>query len=233
MTPEDRKRCIILVPFHHYIEARCDVALRALEARGYRVQRSGGGAAIDRVRSELATHALEEDIDEILWIDADMAFEPDAVDSLRAHGLPLIGGLYARRGQRGFSSQLLQEQNELALGDPGGLIEARYLATGFLLTHRRVYEDIARKFDLPLCNASFKSPAVPYFLPMVRRDEKAGWWYLSEDWSFCERAIQAGYKPMLDTSIRLWHIGNYRYGWEDVATPIARVPGLRMKLERG
>ena len=41
------------------------------------------------------------------------------------------------------------------------------------------------------------------------------YWYLSEDYSFCERARQCGYKIMEDTSIRLWHIGHYAYGWED------------------
>ena len=42
-----------------------------------------------------------------------------------------------------------------------------------------------------------------------------GYWYLGEDYSFCERARQCGYKIMADTSIRLWHIGEYAYGWED------------------
>ena len=43
----------------------------------------------------------------------------------------------------------------------------------------------------------------------------AGPWYLAEDYAFCERARQCGYKIMADTSIRLWHIGEYAYGWED------------------
>ena len=34
-------------------------------------------------------------------------------------------------------------------------------------------------------------------------------------YAFCERARQCGYKIMADTSIRLWHIGEYAYGWED------------------
>lgn len=38
---------------------------------------------------------------------------------------------------------------------------------------------------------------------------------MGEDYAFCERARQCGYKIMADTSIRLWHIGEYAYGWED------------------
>jgi hypothetical protein len=40
-------------------------------------------------------------------------------------------------------------------------------------------------------------------------------WYLPEDYAFCERARQCGYKIMADTTIRLWHHGSYGYSWED------------------
>jgi hypothetical protein len=228
-----RSRCIVLVPFFQYIEPQCERALRGLEALGYRVERSGGSAGIDRVRSELATRALAEGCDEIMWIDADMGFEPEGVDRLRAHGMPLVGGLYSRRGPRGFTCLFPSGTTSIAMGQAGGLVEVRYLATGFLLTHRRVFEDIARKFDLPVCNEALGAPSVPYFLPIVQQDAEQGWRHLSEDWSFCERALGAGYKPMVDTSIRLWHIGSYGYGWEDVAAPLVRLPSIKLNLSKG
>jgi hypothetical protein len=229
----DRSGCVVLVPFHQYIEPACEQGLRGLEALGYRVVRVGGAAGIDRVRSQLATRALAEGAGQLMWIDADMGFEPDAVDRLRAHGLPLVGGLYARRGSATFTSVFPPGTAEMTLGQAGGLVEARYLATGFLLTDRRVYADVARTFDLPVCNEKLEAPCVPYFLPMVRKDPEIGFWYMSEDWSFCERAIRAGYRPMIDTSIRLWHIGSYRYGWEDVASPQVRHPSIKIKVDKG
>jgi predicted O-methyltransferase YrrM len=42
-----------------------------------------------------------------------------------------------------------------------------------------------------------------------------GHWYLAEDYAFCERVRACGYHIFADTTIRLWHIGTYRYGWED------------------
>ena len=48
--------------------------------------------------------------------------------------------------------------------------------------------------------------------------ESGGRWELSEDYSFCERARQAGFTVMADTRIRLWHVGTYRYGWEDAGS---------------
>jgi len=70
------------------------------------------------------------------------------------------------------------------------------------------------RLQLPVCNERFGHPTIPFFLPMLRPIDD-GYWYLAEDYAFCQRALECGYKIYADTSIRLWHIGNYRYGWED------------------
>jgi hypothetical protein len=228
----DRGQCIVLVPHRDSIDSECETSLRGLEALGYPVRRSDASAAIDRTRSEMATQALADGYEELLWVDSDISFDPEAVDRLRSHGLPLVGGLFAKRGIANFGCRFLPGTVELTLGEGGAPAEVRYLGTAFLLAHRRVYEDIARLFDLPLCNAGSDAPAVPYFLPMVIRDPELGFWYLSEAWSFCERARQAGHKVMVDTAIRLWHYGRYGYGWEDVGAPRQRVPSVKAKFAR-
>jgi hypothetical protein len=228
---EDRSRCIVLVPHRESIDTACETSLRGLEALGYAVRRCDASAAIDRTRSEMATRALSDGYDELMWIDSDISFEPDAVDRLRSHGLPLVGGLFAKRGAAQFGCRFWPDTPELTLGEGGGPAEVRYLGTAFLLTHRRVYEDIARVFALPVCNdLPGESPAVPYFLPMVIPDPQLGFWYLSEAWSFCERARQSGHQVMLDTAIRLWHYGRYGYGWEDVGAPRQRVKSAKVRF---
>ena len=226
-----RDRCLVLVPYRGHVEPACEEGLRELESRGYAVRRVDSSAAIDRARSELATQALAEGFEELMWIDSDIAFEPDAVERLRSHDLPLVAGLFAKRGVRQFGCAFLEDTEEVVLGEGGGPIEVRYIGTAFLLTRRRVYEDVARAFDLPVCNARVV-PAVPYFLPMVVRQPDGGFWYLSEAWSFCERARQAGYKVMIDTAIRLLHLGRYGYGWEDVGAPIARTKSATLRLPK-
>jgi len=47
---------------------------------------------------------------------------------------------------------------------------------------------------------------------------------LNEDYAFCERARQAGHRIMVDTTVRLWHVGNYRYSWEDAGSDKQRFP---------
>ena len=67
-----------------------------------------------------------------------------------------------------------------------------------------------------VCNERFGRPLIPFFQPAVRADDD-GSWYLAEDWAFCDRSRHCGYPMMADTTIRVWHLGTYAYGWEDVA----------------
>jgi hypothetical protein len=97
-SAERRVNCAVLVPATWYIEPDCDDALRELEHRGYAVKRMHGASPVDHARSMLATVAVEQGFDETLWVDADTGFDPDAVERLRSHNLPIVAGLYSRRG---------------------------------------------------------------------------------------------------------------------------------------
>ena len=103
-----------------------------------------------------------------------------------------------------------------------------YGGTGFMHVRREVYETIQRQLALPVCNTKFARPLVPYFQPMVREFE-GGHWYLADDFSFCERARQCGYKIMADASIRLWHLGEHAYGWEDAGLPWPRYESFKFE----
>src|SRR6267378_2130128 len=105
-SPANNSRCVILVPANYGIEPECERSLVQLERRGYPVWRVPGFANIDQCRNEMATQALKRGFEEIFWIDSDIAFEPDAVDRLRAHDLPLVSGIYPKKGQRSLASRL-------------------------------------------------------------------------------------------------------------------------------
>lgn len=213
-------QCVILMPVGNHLDPRIDAAVAELARRGYAIRKAYGGSAIDRVRNQLATDALAEGFAETFWIDSDLLFHPDSVDQLRAHQLPLCSGLYAQKGVASFASHLLPGTRELKFGSQGGLAEILYAAAGFLHVRRAVYETIERVCELPRCNTRFQKPLIPYFLPMIIHDELSptthpnARWYLTEDFSFSERARRAGFNIMADTSIRLGHIGNYEYGWD-------------------
>ena len=119
-----------------------------------------------------------------------------------------------RKDRREFASRLLEGTTKITFGQEGGVMEIMYAATGFLLTQRKVYDDIQRNWGLPTCNEQFGRPMVPYFMPLVTPTEQ-GPWYLADDYAFSHRARAAGYKIFADTTIRLGHIGRYSYSWED------------------
>jgi len=212
--PMDPRRCVILVPFASYITPPCERALVELERRGYPVRRVGGYAAIDQGRNQMATDALLDGYEETMWIDGDIDFHPDAVDRLRSHGLPMVCGAYPQKGRRALGCHMPPGVREITFGREGGLVEILYAGAGFLLVRREVYLAVQQRLRLPMCNERFRKPMAPFFHPMLHPCDD-GHWYLAEDYAFCERARQCGYRIMADTTIRLWHLGTHAYGWED------------------
>ncbi|MFI5720797.1 hypothetical protein [Nocardia sp. NPDC051750] len=214
----DPSRCVVLVPVGSHIENGCEDGLRKLERRGYTVWRRFGSSAIDQARSQLATDALAAGFEELMWIDSDIGFHPDAVDMLREHDLPVVSGVYAKKNARAIAVYKLPESESFVFGEGGGLTELRYAATGFLHTRRFVYEKIVEQEQLPVCNLRFDQPIVPYFLPMLLPEDDGNHWYLGEDFAFCERVRRSGFDLYADTRIRLEHFGIYGFTWEDAGS---------------
>jgi hypothetical protein len=204
--------------------------LYELQRRGYQVRRVYGQSAIDQARNRMATDALRDGFQETMWIDADIAFDPDDVERLRRHQLPIVSGLYPQKGSRVLASFLLPGTTELIFGQGGGLVEILYAAAGFLLVQKQVYTKIQEGFALPTCNQRFGRPTIPFFEPSIVPDEY-GNWYLAEDFAFSERARQCGFKIYADTTIRLGHIGTYTYTWEDAGSSKPRHATYRLRLQ--
>lgn len=228
----DPKKCVVLVPVAGHVEPECDEALRSLEARGYQVRRVRGYAAIDQGRNQMATDALADGFEELLWIDADIAFHPDDVERLRAHRLPVVCGIYPKKGMRAISCHVMPGTDGLVFGEAGGLAEVLYAATGFLLVRRQVFLDMQQRLSLPLCNEKFGRPMLPFFLPTLY-EEPEGHWYLAEDYAFSKRARDCGYQLWADTRIRLKHIGAYGFSWEDAGLQLQRFSTFHLHLSGG
>ena len=227
----DPARCVILVPYGHHIEPACDDALRLLERRGYTVRRVRGYSAIDQGRNQIATNALRDGFEELMWIDSDVSFDSGAVERLRSHGLPITCGVYPKKGPRSFACNFPAETESVVFGDGGGLVEIPYAGAGFLHTRREVYRVIQERLGLPTCNEVFGPSMVPFFQPMVVPDGP-GNWYLAEDYSFCRRARDCGYRILADTTFRLRHIGPYAYSWEDAGGERQRYVSFHFRTTR-
>ena len=233
-------KCVILVPAFGQPTGKCDAGLRQLEKKGYPVRRVRGFSAVDQGRNQMASDALNEGFAETIWIDTDIGFDAEAVDRLRSHKLPIVTGIYPQPGARSLACELLPQTEKIIFGEEGGLMEVKYSGAGFLYVRRDAYEAIRDKLKLPLCNTRFGRGNWPFFQPYWieeqesadgRTAEAVNHRYLTDDFAFCERARQAGLKIMADTTIRLWRVGSYGFGWEDAGTDPERFDTYHFHVE--
>jgi len=208
----------ILVPYSNRIEHNTDYELRRCEFNGIDVKRIPGYSAIDQARNRIIYDALQEGYEGFLWIDSDIDFKYEDVLKIKSRNVDLIGGAYSFKGYPQLTIQLFDNQNVIFDCENGGIVEVQAVATGFMYTTAYLYKVMQEKLELELCNTSFDAPQIPFYHPNVWSYDNQHY-YLGEDFSFCFRARQAGFKVFLDTSIKLGHIGSYTYKWEDVTNP--------------
>jgi hypothetical protein len=145
-------------------------------------------------------------------------------------GQKIVGGYYFwRGGAKNFNeSGSIFERKKGGSWDiefklrPDNYIYTNKISTGFLLTHRSVYEKIMEEFpdleyDTPR-NVPDKS-TFAFYLPMVTKekdiDDKDFSFYRSEDYAFSWRAEQVGFKPCLNMNLLLGHMGTHIFSWFD------------------
>jgi hypothetical protein len=226
-----RARSVVLVPHLSGVEAPCERGLRDLELAGVRVLRRQGSSQIDLARSEMASDALHDGHEAILFIDADIGF--DAADALRLleRPEPVVSGVYAKKGPRELASTFAEGTKNIMFGpDAPGLYPLRYAATGFLRIRAEALRRMIELLKLPLCNTQWGRGVWPFFLPFILPQEGGKFHYLGEDWSFSHRLLQIGITAMADTTIRLDHYGPYAFSWEDVGAEKQRFRTYNLSL---
>lgn len=213
-----RSKAVVLVPHLGGIEPACEDALREIELAGVRVVRRQGSSQIDLARNEMISAALHDGCESMLFIDADLGFDPaDALRFLDRPDPPVLSGVYAKKGPREVASAFHEGITNILFGpDAPGLYPLKYAATGFLRIRAEVLRTMIDRLGLPLCNTQWGEGSWPFFMPVIVPQPDGQFHYLGEDWAFSHRLAQIGVVPMADTSIRLFHYGPYGYSWEEV-----------------
>lgn len=161
-------------------------------------------ANVSAARNTLTQRFLDRpDGDWLLWVDADMQWEPDAIEQLLAAAdpetRPIVGGLCFGMSKGGLFPTIYQwaeidgQFTTVRVRDYPRDALVRCAATGaaFLLIHRRVLESMtARQFDR----------AFPYFQESSGNGAPVG-----EDLTFCIRAGILGFPVHVLTGVRIGH----------------------------
>lgn len=146
----------------------------------------------------------------LMWIDADIKWEPDHVFRMALYNAGVVCGLYPMKG-----IPVRYVLNALPNGQRhGSLMEVSTAGNGFMLIKREVIENLIAampetKYKDSLNLGSQYEPFM-YALFDTMIDEHG--YYLSEDWTFCKRVRDKLKVPIwVDTDIKLDHNGTYNF----------------------
>lgn len=173
-------------------------------------------ALVCRSRSKTATSfLLDSDADVHVSIDGDVIFEPWQVAQIARQAVEhgMVGGLYITRSRADARpTSIFEPGTTITFGSDPTPQPVRWLASGFVATSRRVMEAVAG--TLPLCHPDEPWRFYPMYQPYVFEGPR-GPIYLSEDFAFVQRAIEAGFTPHIAPNIRIYHYGGHPFSLED------------------
>ena len=174
---------------------------------------------IPRARNTCAAEFLKQDWDKLLFIDADLSWEPEQALALIRSEEHLVGGSYPWKAfplevmfnptdehkqkygggrTQGAFLKFSEEANGL------GEVAVKHLPTGFMCMTRSVLTELKDTYAAPY---DYRGETHwEFFAAGV-----VGGQYLSEDWDFCEKAAAAGFQPYLNVNCVVTHHGNFAY----------------------
>jgi hypothetical protein len=187
---------------------------------------------ITRARNELVRVFLESNHDYLMFIDADIGFDGEAIAQLMLADKDITCGIYPKKEvnwdsvERAADGGVCEGLSDYAgafvfnmVGDghaetdETGCIEVRHGGTGFMLIKRGVFEFLQEhvptyrvsSFQDPVTGEYQKPLTSEFFATSI--DESGA--LLSEDYHFCELWRKFGGKIHAHPFIRLQHVGTY------------------------
>jgi hypothetical protein len=167
---------------------------------------------ISRARNTLTAKFLHnKESTHLMFIDADIGWEPWHLLVMLNRDVDVIGGLYPMKS---LPVKWCVNGFEGAEEGPDGLQEVSKTGTGFMLIKRHVFEKLdAHPATRPFMNdiglpAELNPYMKTYFDTAVRENR-----YYSEDWTFCENWRDLGGKVWVDKRVLLKHTGTYVFDY--------------------
>lgn len=162
---------------------------------------------ITMARNALVSEFLKTDATELLFIDADVVVKPDDILRLMAQSgdKDITAGAYPRRlkEKKFFADLYWTEDGDVEM--QGSMLRVERVGTGFMLIQRHVLEKmIAAHPEWKYEDKKGDSYAVFDF---QLKDN----YYMGEDYLFCDRARELGFKVYIDAEISLPHVGSMEF----------------------
>ena len=102
----------------------------------------------------------------------------------------------------------------LGEGEP---VEVYHISNGCVMHKRKFIEEMCAHYpELEYAENISNKQRFALYQPYIYNNE-----YLSEDWAFCQRAIDKGYKMYMHPQVLCDHWGLQRYGFENLLNNVS------------
>ncbi len=161
---------------------------------------------VDDGRNAIVRDFLLSDCTDLVFIDADVAWQADDLVKLIKHDRDVVAGVYPKRASHDLDFPVWVEPGTTLQADSDGLVEVSGAPTGFMKIKRHVLEQLVmankhRQYMGKGTNAGND----PYTVVFERAIEDGHRW--SGDYNFCRVWRKAGGKVFVDPYMYLSHIG--------------------------
>jgi hypothetical protein len=165
-------------------------------------------ALIQRSRNDTVFIALEQECDDLFWIDTDIEWQPEWLFKLLNYDVDVVGGTYPKKGDN--FEMYVGSFGDMKPG-PFGLKEVDALGTGFLRFSKRacqwLWDNSERYIETPETPGEKIKDRRWIFDVSVK-----GGGMISEDIAVCRRLREEGnFKIYLDTKVTCNHVGGKKY----------------------
>jgi GT2 family glycosyltransferase len=199
----------IACPTNRGIQPKTFQCLMELVAHGgynFHIVVASEGYTIAENRNYIAVQALNNKSDYLLMIDDDMVFPPDTLDKLISNKKDICGVAYHSRGSS-YKIKIVPGEI-MAIAEP---VKGKYinLETETDPKYKDVFECYATGTGIILikCDVFYKIKR-PWFEFSFH---ETGQCKEGEDWNFCFKAKDKGFKIYTDPTIKVGHIGEIIY----------------------
>jgi hypothetical protein len=165
---------------------------------------SKSGSLLCAERNRLIAQFLKSDCTHLLCIDSDLGWPPNAVLEMIRKNKDFIAGVYPCRTEKVFLFRPIYNENK-SLKNEDELLEMENIPAGFMLIKREVIlKVISDTPELAYCPKENKEDAAHgVFETKIRNGE-----FWGEDFIFCEKVRNSGFKILVDPLIEFDHDGS-------------------------
>ena len=190
--------------------------MRAMQKTDVEYITNVGSSILHMARNILVAQAMARGADKLVFIDDDVSWTNNGFERLVLAPGRVVGGVYQKKPHNPHAAPVMAVSTlpEGMIPNQNGLVEVDAAATGFLRIDREVLEGMkpyCQKVEDDFLKPEEGKHLYEYFaFGKLIKDNKT--YAHGEDYHFCHKAREAGFKTYIDPNIKLGHhLGQFKF----------------------